>query len=56
MGSEDDRKRFLEQVRKASEIGRQMRELGIRPTGGIRVDSSDSARGTGTRTRRATRS
>src|SRR6187402_984912 len=38
MGSADDRKRFLEQVGKASEIGRQMRELGIRPTGGIRVD------------------
>ena len=42
MGSKDDRKRFLDQVRKASEIGRQMRALGIRPTGGIRVDSSDS--------------
>src|SRR3954464_5036105 len=42
MGSVEDRKRFLEQVRKASEIARQMRNLGIRPTGGIRVDSSDS--------------
>ena len=40
MGSADDRKRFVTQVRKASAIGEQMREIGIRPTGGIRVDSS----------------
>ena len=40
MGSADDRARFLMQVRKACAIGRQMREAGIRPTGGIRVDSS----------------
>ena len=40
MGDADERKRFLTQVRKASEIGQQMREIGIRPTGGIRVDSS----------------
>ena len=36
--SPDERKQFLDQVRKACEIGRQMRELGIRPTGGIRID------------------
>jgi sugar phosphate isomerase/epimerase len=40
MGDEDDRKRFLSQVEKACRIGQQMREIGIRPTGGIRVDSS----------------
>ena len=40
MGSADDRKRFVEQVRKACAIGQQMRELGIRPSGGIRIDSS----------------
>jgi hypothetical protein len=40
MGSADDRKRFVSQVRKAAAIGEQMRQLGIRPTGGIRVDSS----------------
>ena len=40
MGSADDRKRFLTQVRKACAIGQQMREIGIRPSGGIRVDSS----------------
>ena len=42
MGSAEERRQFLTQVRKASEIGRQMRELGIRPSGGIRVDSSTS--------------
>ncbi len=40
MGSTEDRARFLTQVRKACAIGQQMREIGIRPTGGIRVDSS----------------
>ena len=40
MGSAEDRQRFLTQVRKACGIGRQMREIGIRPSGGIRVDSS----------------
>lgn len=40
MGDADERKRFLTQVKKASKIGQQMREIGIRPTGGIRVDSS----------------
>ena len=40
MGDADDRKRFLSQVEKACRIGQQMREIGIRPTGGIRVDSS----------------
>jgi len=40
MGSAEDRKRFVDQVRKACAIGQQMRELGVRPTGGIRIDSS----------------
>lgn len=40
MGDADDVKRFLTQVEKACRIGKQMRELGIRPTGGVRVDSS----------------
>lgn len=42
MGPADERARFLTQVRKASRIGQQMRELGIRPSGGIRIDSSTS--------------
>ncbi|OEO32974.1 xylose isomerase [Devosia insulae DS-56] len=40
MGDADDVKRFLTQVEKACKIGQQMREIGIRPTGGVRVDSS----------------
>ena len=40
MGDADDVKRFLSQVEKACKVGQQMREIGIRPTGGIRVDSS----------------
>jgi sugar phosphate isomerase/epimerase len=42
MGPADDRKRFIDQVRKACVIGRQLREIGIRPTGGVRIDSSAS--------------
>ena len=42
MGSEDDRKAFLSQVEKACRIAKQMRELGVRPTGGVRIDSSVS--------------
>ena len=40
MGNKDDRQRFVSQVKKASAIGEQMRDIGIRPTGGIRIDSS----------------
>jgi sugar phosphate isomerase/epimerase len=42
MGSADERKRFVGQVRKAAAIGEQMRDIGVRPTGGIRIDSSTS--------------
>ncbi|HLY62272.1 MAG TPA: TIM barrel protein [Terriglobia bacterium] len=42
MGSDDERKRFLEQVRKACRIGRKLRELGIRRYGIIRIDSAAS--------------
>jgi len=40
MGSKEDRERFLTQVRKACAIGKEMRAMGIRPTGGVRIDSS----------------
>ncbi len=40
MGSDDERKRFLEQVRKACRIGRRLRDLGIRRYGIIRIDSA----------------
>lgn len=42
MGSEEDRKRFLTQVRKACEIGKTLREIGIRTYGVIRIDSASS--------------
>ena len=41
MGSAEERCRFLTQVRKACEIGRKLRELGIRKYGVIRIDSSE---------------
>jgi sugar phosphate isomerase/epimerase len=40
MGNEDERKRFLEQVRKACRIGRRLGELGIRRYGIVRIDSA----------------
>jgi sugar phosphate isomerase/epimerase len=42
MGSEEERKSFVTQVRKACEIGKTLRELGIRKYGVIRIDSSAS--------------
>ena len=42
MGDESERSRFLEQVRKACRIGRKLRDLKIRPTGIIRIDSAAS--------------
>src|SRR5487761_1484681 len=38
MGSEEERARFLTQVRKACAMGRTLREIGIRPYGVIRID------------------
>jgi hypothetical protein len=40
MGSDDDRKKFIEQVRKACVIGQKLRKLGVRPYGVIRIDSA----------------
>ncbi|HYP12340.1 MAG TPA: TIM barrel protein [Bryobacteraceae bacterium] len=42
MGSEDDRKRFIDQVRKACQIARTLRDLGVRDYGVIRIDSATS--------------
>ena len=42
MGSEDERKAFLTQVRKACAIGRKLRDLGIRKYGIVRIDSAAS--------------
>src|SRR4051812_10240072 len=42
MGAESDRKQFVEQVRKSCRIAKKLRELGIRQTGVVRIDSSAS--------------
>ncbi len=42
MGSDDDRKRFLTQVRKACAIGKTLRDIGIRSYGVVRIDSAAS--------------
>jgi hypothetical protein len=42
MGDEQSRTSFLSQLKKACRIGRKLRELGIRPYGVIRIDSSAS--------------
>jgi sugar phosphate isomerase/epimerase len=40
MGSEADRKAFLDQVRKGCRIARRLRQLGVRPYGVVRIDSA----------------
>jgi sugar phosphate isomerase/epimerase len=42
MGSEGERKKFLDQVRKACRIGERLRDLSIRRYGVIRIDSATS--------------
>jgi sugar phosphate isomerase/epimerase len=42
MGSETERKQFVQQVRKACRIGQKLRGLGVRPHGVIRIDSASS--------------
>jgi sugar phosphate isomerase/epimerase len=42
MGSDEDRKKFVEQVRKACRIARKLRDLGVRPYGVVRIDSASS--------------
>jgi sugar phosphate isomerase/epimerase len=42
MGNEEERGRFLTQVRKACAIGSKLRELGVRQYGVIRIDSAAS--------------
>jgi hypothetical protein len=41
MGSEEERGRFLTQVRKACAIGKKLRDLGIRSYGVVRIDSAE---------------
>jgi sugar phosphate isomerase/epimerase len=42
MGSEDERKNFLTQVRKACNIAKALRDIGIRKSGVVRIDSASS--------------
>jgi len=42
MGSQEDRATFVEMIRKSCHIGQKLRELGIRPSGVVRVDSASS--------------
>ncbi len=42
MGTEEERRSFLTQVRKACAIGRKLRDLGIRRYGVVRIDSAAS--------------
>ncbi|HEX8912889.1 MAG TPA: TIM barrel protein [Humisphaera sp.] len=42
MGSESDRKNFVESVRKACRIAEKLRDLGARPYGVVRIDSASS--------------
>jgi sugar phosphate isomerase/epimerase len=42
MGTDDDRKSFMAQVRKACAIGKKLRDLGIRKYGVVRIDSATS--------------
>src|SRR5262245_2144449 len=40
MGSAEDRKKFVEAVRKGCRIAAKLRELGVRPYGIVRIDSA----------------
>lgn len=42
MGSEEERKRFVEQVRKGCRIASKLREFGVRPYGVVRIDTACS--------------
>ncbi|GAB2769227.1 TIM barrel protein [Rhabdobacter roseus] len=42
MGSKEERAQFVEQVRKAARIGQKLTELGVRPSGVVRIDSASS--------------
>jgi len=40
MGTEEDRKKFVQQVRKACRIAQKLRDIGARPYGVVRIDSA----------------
>jgi sugar phosphate isomerase/epimerase len=43
MGDDSEQKKFLTQVRKGCDIAKRLRELGVRPYGVVRIDSSSGA-------------
>lgn len=45
MGSKEDRARFVEQVRKSCQVAKQLKELGIRKGGVVRIDSATGPEG-----------
>jgi sugar phosphate isomerase/epimerase len=55
MGTAEDRKKFVEQVRKACRIAQKLRELGVRPYGIVRIDSAPAASADWAKDPRATR-
>jgi len=40
MGTAEERKRFVSMVEKACRIGKQLRDIGVRPSGVVRIDSA----------------
>ena len=42
MGTKEDRRNFVEQVRKSCIYGQKLKEMGIRPYGVVRIDSASS--------------
>lgn len=42
MGNKEERKRFIDQVRKSCHVAKVLRELGIRPHGVVRIDSAST--------------
>src|SRR5262245_35249061 len=42
MGTDEERKQFVQQVRKACRIAKALRDLGVRPYGVVRIDSACS--------------
>jgi sugar phosphate isomerase/epimerase len=42
MGDANDRKQFVEQVRRGCRIAKKLKELGVRPYGVVRIDSASS--------------
>ena len=42
MGNKEERLRFIDQVRKSCNVGKKLRELGVRPNGVVRIDCAST--------------